>query len=56
MSVQENPCESYLDCQLPDETYESPAADVVCPNCGRVWEYSDGWFEPTERFEDGDSQ
>ena len=50
--IEQRGCESYRDCDLPTETYENPDDEVVCPDCGRVWEYSDGWFNPTDRYVD----
>ena len=53
--MEQRGCESYRDCDLPTETYETPDDEVVCPDCGRVWEYSDGWFNPTDRYVDTDT-
>ena len=44
-------CESYLDCELPTETWEVPedGETVVCPDCGREWVYEGGYFTQTGR-------
>lgn len=45
-------CESIDDCQLPTDAPRHRFDDgdtVVCPDCGREWEYTNGLFTQTGR-------
>lgn len=52
--IETDVCESHQDCQLPEETYDDvvDGEEYACDVCGRVYEYENGWFTPTDRHID----